>query len=108
MAAYPWMVRRVYDKSTILKLVCGLLAPSRGTVTIDAGAAPSTASCHRVLTHRRIRALPRHSSSRYWGGATDVEDETLLPRSRVGERLHACPQGDWQRSALLRRPSAAP
>ena len=25
-----------------------------------------------------------HSSSRYWGGATDV-DETLLPRSRVGE-----------------------
>src|SRR5215831_4498698 len=39
----------------------------------------------RVLTHPRIRALPRHSSSRYWGGATDVEDEILLPRSRVGE-----------------------
>src|SRR5262249_20215112 len=39
----------------------------------------------RVLTHPRIRALPRHSSSRNWGGATDVDDEILLPRSRLGE-----------------------
>ena len=37
-------------------------------------------------TTRPVRVLPHHSSSRYLGGATDVEDETLLPRSRVRER----------------------
>ena len=36
-------------------------------------------------TNRRVRALPHHSSSRYWGGVTFLDDEILLPRSRVRE-----------------------
>jgi len=35
-------------------------------------------------TNRRVRAL-HHSSLRYWGGVTFLDDETLLPRSPVRE-----------------------
>ena len=51
----------------------------------DARRAPAWLLRFATRTKHRVRALPYHSSSTCCGGATLVEDEIVLPRSRVGE-----------------------